>query len=61
MIKYQNIHNTRFKKEQVHLINEWRKVETEMKTEESHVAWLNLKIFLEKVTDKEYLMDMTLV
>ena len=28
MIKYQNIHNTRFKKEQVHLINELRKVET---------------------------------
>ena len=28
MIKYQNIHNTRFKKEQVDLINELRKVET---------------------------------
>ena len=28
MIKYQNIHNTRFKKEQVDLIDELRKVET---------------------------------
>ena len=28
MIKYQNIHNSRFKKEQVYLINELRKVET---------------------------------
>ena len=28
MIKYQNIHSTRFKKEQVGLINELRKVET---------------------------------
>ena len=28
MIKYQDIHNTRFKKEHVDLINELRKVET---------------------------------